>query len=173
MSMTLIAHTELGSAQAEIVFSSIPATFTDLLCVFSVRSAGAQQDFGLKFNTSTANFSNRYLIGAGSGSPFSGTSPANFLGVLVGSGQTASTFANGQLYVPNYAGSSNKSYSVDSVGENNATAAYQNILAGLWSQTTAINSLSIYQINGNDVAQYSSATLYGITAGSSGGVVVS
>ena len=171
MSMTLIQHTELASAQAEITFSSIPATFTDLLVVFSTRST-FRQDTSVKFNGSTANFSDRYLIGTGS-SVFSGTSPANFLGVLNGSGQTANTFASGQLYIPNYRTSAFKSWSVDSVGENNATEAYQNIIAGLWSVTDAITSVTIYQTNGDNLGQYSSATLYGITAGSSGGVVVS
>jgi hypothetical protein len=171
MTYTLIAHTELGSAAAEVTFSSIPATFTDLLLVFSTRSA-FRQDTSVKFNGSTANFSDRYLIGTGS-SVFTGTSPANFLGVLTGSGDTANTFASGQLYIPNYRGSALKSWSVDSVGENNATAAYQNVIAGLWNLTDAITSITIFQTNGDNLGQYTSATLYGITSGSSGGVVVS
>lgn len=172
MTYTLIAHTELGSAQANITFSSIPATFTDLVLVYSLRSSGGSSNFGIRFNGSASNFTNRWMYGTGA-SVASSSDFGNFIGVAPNSGWTASTFGNGQLYIPNYAGSSNKSWSVDAVSEQNATESYQTIVAGLWSQTTAINSLQIYQYQGNNIAQFSSATLYGITAGSSGGVVVS
>ena len=171
MSMTLIQHIELGSNQASITFSSIPATFTDLVLVYSLRSAN-RNDFGVRFNGSTANFSNRFLQGNGS-SASSGTGYGNFLGVMVSSSWTASTFGSGQLYIPNYAGSSAKSWSVDAVSENNATESYQLIIAGLWNQTAAITSLEIYQQQGDNIASGSSATLYGIRSGSSGGVTVS
>ena len=40
MTYTLIAHTELTGTQASVTFSSIPATFTDLLLVGSARTSG-------------------------------------------------------------------------------------------------------------------------------------
>ena len=51
--------------------------------------------------------------------------------------------------------------SADGVMENNATEAYQNLVAGLWSNTSAITSLTLAKSTGNFV-QYSSASLYGI-----------
>jgi hypothetical protein len=48
------------------------------------------------------------------------------------------------MYIPNYAGSSNKSVSIDAVTENNATAAEANLVAGLWSSTAAITSITLY-----------------------------
>ena len=173
MSMTVIEHIEVGSGgQAEIEFTSIPATFTDLYVVMSLRSESTASNFGLKFNGSSSDFTNRWMYGTGS-SVASATAFGNFLGVGDSTSQTANTFSSHTLYVPNYAGSTNKSWSVDSVNENNATEAYQTIVAGLWSQTTAISSLAIYQLNANDVGQYSSATLFGITAGSDGTTTVS
>jgi hypothetical protein len=174
MTYTLIAHTEVGSGgAANITFSSIPATFTDLLLVLSTRAATDTSSLSrLEINGLTTNQTIRYLEGGGSGSGASGTASRIFQ-IDNSSSFTANTFANVQIYIPNYASTTAaKSFSSDSVSENNATTALQWIAAGLWNSTAAINSIKIEPPSGN-FAQYSSATLYGITAGSSGGVVVS
>jgi hypothetical protein len=80
---------------------------------------------------------------------------------MTSSGATASTFNNADLYIPNYAGSNNKSFSIDSVSENNGTAAVASLFAGLWSQTAAITSITLTSRNGN-FDQYSTAYLYGV-----------
>jgi hypothetical protein len=86
------------------------------------------------------------------------------------SSQTSNTFLSGALYLPNYAGSTQKSFSVDSVGENNSTTAYQVLTAGLYNQTTAITALSVLTY-GSSLVQYSTASLYGILKGSGGASV--
>jgi hypothetical protein len=92
---------------------------------------------------------------------FSGFSPADFALINNQSGSTANTFASGEIYIPNYAGSTNKSISADTAGEANTTVAYAQISAELWSNTSAITSITIYSNVGN-LAQYTTATLYGI-----------
>ena len=172
MSMTLIAHTELGSAQATIEFTSIPATFTDLQLVVSARAdSSTSAIFRVSFNGVTTNLSDRKLTGAGSGTPSSGTS-SNIEPVITPSDATSGVFGSSLIYIANYSGTNAKSISVDSVTENNATTAYQRLVAGLFNTSSAITSIQLNNPSGN-FAQYSSATLYGITAGSSGGVVVS
>lgn len=173
MTYTLIAHTEVGSGGTSgIVFSSIPQTFTDLLCVTSLRynDNSVNGSAFIKLNGVTTNFSRRNLQGSGS-STTSGNASDSFIGNANGTTSTANTFGSLSLYIPNYRTSSNKSYSTDSVGENNATTIYQDLVAGLWSNSAAITSLEIYGFS--NILQYSSATLYGITAGSTPGVVVS
>jgi len=169
---TVIAHTEVGSGgAANILFSSIPQTYTDLVLVFSSRQETATgASVFINPNQLTTNQSTRYLEGDGA-SAASGTLSRIFTADTP-SNATANTFSNSIVYMPNYAGSTNKSFSIDTVTENNATTAYQRISAGLWSVSTAISSLEIIQPSG-DINQYSSATLYGITKGSSGGVTVS
>ena len=168
MSMTVIEHIEVGSGgAASITFSSIPADYDDLYLVCSLRSDTNPETF-LYPNGSTSNLSGRFLRGSGSGAD----SAALLRWYSNYSSQTANTFANMTAYFPNYAGSTAKSYSADSVNENNATLAYQTINAGLWNDTTPISSLTIDLSSGNFV-QYSSATLYGITAGSDGSTTVS
>jgi hypothetical protein len=176
MTYTLIAHTELTSSQSIIEFSSIPATFTDLLVVTSQR-ASSGSDFpaaGVRFNSATTNYSTRWLLGLGSGSGSSGNNTGTYLriGNVPGSSQTASTFSSISVYVPNYRVAAAKSVSADAVAENNSTGGIQNIVAGLWNDTAAITNVRVL-IDGFDMVSGSSATLYGITSGSSGGVVVS
>ncbi len=171
MTMVLIESQELASAAASITFTDIPQTYTDLYLVLSLRgSDSAVRTSYIEINGSSSNFSARSLRGDGSAtSSFTAT---NRIGEINGTSQTASTFTNDSVYLPNYSGSAYKSYSVDHTRENNATAASLEITAGLWSVTDAITSITINRNVGNFV-QYSSATLYGVLAGSDGVTSVS
>jgi len=176
---TVIAHTEVGSGGASTIeflnTGNIASTYTDLLLVMSLRTARSQvaDEVRIYFNSANSNLSTRYLEGAGSGTPASNTTANGLVGLCPANNATANTFGNLQVYIPNYAGSTNKSFSSDAVTEHNATEAYQSLVAGLWSQTSAITKITIVNQTSVNFVQYSSATLYGITKGSSGGVVVS
>ena len=170
MSMTVIQHIPVGSGgAASIEFTAIPQTYTDLKVVLSARTDSST--FGvvdtaiIYFNTDTAsttNYTSRTLYGAGSGS---GASDVVKRGAFTtGATATASTFGSVQYYIPNYTAAVNKSVSIDGVSENNATAAYQGIHAWLWSDTDAIDTITLKPETGGDFVQYSSATLYGITS---------
>jgi hypothetical protein len=171
--MTLIEHIEVGSGgAASITFSSIPATYTDLYVVVSGRTTQVNVADNPRIypNSSSSNLTYRYLRGSGTNAA-SGTT---YLGFVNADSSTSNTFGNWEFYIPNYASSNAKSISSNSVSENNATAAYSAISAILWDDTTAINALQILpQAGGYDWMQYSSFTLYGITAGSDGTTTVS
>ena len=157
-----IASVTVGSGgAANIEFTSIPGTFDDLVVHASLRGTTAQlyELTYLEFNNSTANLSSRGLEGNGS-TVSSYTNPTIYINAANGANSTSDTFSSHFIYVPNYAGGTNKSVSVDGVTENNATTAYASIQAGLWSQTGAITSLKL-KPTGNFV-QHSTATLYGI-----------
>lgn len=160
---TLISSTTVGAGgTSAITFSSIPATYTDLCLKLSLRYniAIIAGGLGLTLNGSTANFTYRYLEGNGSAAS-SGNGTGSFIGNSVGASATSNTFSNTKIYIPNYAGSTYKSISIDAVTENNATTAYADLLANLWSVTSAINSISI-DVGANSFVQYSTAYLYGI-----------
>jgi hypothetical protein len=173
MTMQLIQHQELGSAQASITFSSIPQTYTDLFIVFSGRSnrSATFDNIRIMPNGATTGVSSRMLYGSGSGA--SSFTEAYISGYTNANTATASVFGNSSIYIPNYTGSSQKSFSMDSVSENNATAASQAISAGLWTGTAAITSIVLDQGDGTDWQTYTSATLYGILKGSDGVTTVS
>ena len=145
---------------ANIEFTSIPATYTDLVLLTSVRVDGATAATQVTFNGGASGFSSRWLRGTGSAAS-SSTETFIHAGYANYSGTTASTFANASIYIPNYPGSNAKSVSVDSVSENNSSTAFAVLVAGLWTGTAAINQITLTPIFGNYV-QYSTATLYGI-----------
>ena len=173
MTMTLIQTvTAVGATTLSLEFSSIPQTYTDLVLVASLRSSN-DRFLSLRFNSSTTGFTNKQLVGEGS-TINNQNRTDTFVGYISNYQDTAATFANTSIYVPNYAGSTNKTFLIDTVSENNATTAYQGIVAGLWSNTAAITSIQLFILasNGYMVAD-SSASLYGITKGSDGIVTTS
>lgn len=159
---TLISSVTVGSGGASSIdFTSIPATYTDLLVVLSGRTNRATytaDNLTPKFNTSTANFTFRALSGDGNVT-YSDTS---YIPAFTASAATANTFSNVLIYVPNYTSSNYKSISIDSVTEHNGTTAYANLSAGLWSQTAAITSFGLQSATSSTIQQYSTAYLYGI-----------
>jgi hypothetical protein len=170
---TVIAHAEVPSGgQLGIEFTSIPQTYTDLLVLLSLRNEGAEEHILISFNGSSSNFSGRFL--AGIGTSVSSSTYARYLGNQMPSGAPSNTFGNAIVYIPNYTGSTNKSFSSDASGWTGDSSRFTNVItAGLWSVTDAITSVKFEPEAASDWAQYSSATLYGILKGSSGGVSVS
>ena len=161
---TLIASSTVGSGgAATISFSSIASTYTDLCLKLSARATGTgtAKSVLISYNGSASSFTSRFLEGNGS-SAASYTSPAQFIGNFTGGGATTSTFGNLELYIPNYAGSANKSASSDAVTENNATTAYSDLTASLWSNTAAITSITLTPEAGITFAEFSTAYLYGV-----------
>jgi hypothetical protein len=164
--ITLISSVTVGSGgAANIEFTSIPATYTDLLLKVSSRdgrAAATGSDLIIGFNASTANLTFKRIFGTGS-AVVSDSGSFGEIGIENASTSTASTFSNVEVYIPNYAGSNNKSWSADSASENNATEAYLQFTAGLWSITSAITSIKLTAEAGASFVQYSTAYLYGIS----------
>ena len=161
-----IATVSVGSGgAANMEFTSIPATYTDLIVVASMRSDAAvvSPNVKLQFNGSTTGYSERLVYGNGSAAASANRASTEILYIYGnGSSATASTFGSLNVYIPNYASANNKSVSVDTVNENNATAATAGLTAGLWSNAAAITSVKLTPETGSFV-QYSTATLYGIS----------
>jgi len=170
LTYTAIATTTVGSGGAtNIEFTNIPQTYTDLLLKVSARDNRPTSEYNfleISFNGSASTYNQRDLGGNGSivyssiddlgaNKPYIFTNAA---------GSTTSTFSNGEIYIPNYAGSNAKSFGIDGVTENNATAARAVLSAGIWSGTSAITSIKLLTYSGGSqtLQQYSTATLYGI-----------
>jgi len=157
-----IATVEVGSAgAANITFSSIPSGYTDLKLVASLRGDAAQILLKVQPNGDTTGLSRRSLYTDTGTGAFSGSASDSFAAFINSSAYTASTFSNMEIYFSNYAGSTAKSYSVDMVGENNATTTIMGLVAGLDTTTAAISSIVLTPNSGN-IVQNSTATLYGI-----------
>jgi hypothetical protein len=164
-----IATTTVGSGGAtNIEFTNIPGTYTDLLLKVSARDNRTNEYnfLEISFNGSASTYNQRDVGGNGS----IAYSSANDLGAnkpyifTNAASSTASTFSNGEIYIPNYTSSNAKSFSIDGVTENNATAARAVMSAGSWSGTSAITSIKLLTYSGGSqtLQQYTTATLYGI-----------
>lgn len=164
----LIASTTLGTAAANIEFTSIPATYDDLCLLVTLRSDVTGGDgfdsFNMRFNGDNgSNYTYRRIRGDGSGvASATATQTAMTTGYYNLANSTSNCFGNGEIYIPNYAGSTNKPVSATTVAEQNSSTAYIAAIAGLWSNTSAITSILLRPQSGNFVTN-SSAYLYGIT----------
>jgi len=164
----LIASSTVGSGgAANIEFTSIPSTYTDLCVKYSLRSAysgGTISGVKLTFNGSTSGYSYKQLYGFSSSAGSYGTGSTSELVFNQDSASnTASTFNNAEIYIPNYAGSNNKSVSIDSAVEQNASTGWElDLFAGLWSNSAAITSIKVVDYNATNFVEYSTAYLYGV-----------
>jgi hypothetical protein len=171
---TLIASNTVGSGGASsITFSSIPQTFTDLLLKTSLRGDTTNSDIGItgyqthytRINNNLSNLhKSLYLTGNGS-SASSGSAGLETVWRATGStnsSDTSNTFANSELYIPNYTGSSYKSASADMTGENNGTTSGMQLSAFIFQSTAAVTQIDVLASSGNFV-QYSTFYLYGIS----------
>jgi len=164
----LISSSTVGSGgTASITFSAIPATYTDLKIVGSTRQGATANGIQLwvTFNGTATGYSRRNVYGDGTSTASAGGSAevASRFAWAEDGNYTANTFGNFELYIPNYTAGNQKSFSTDSVTENNATEAYAGLFAGLSNVTAAITSVTMTISSGVTVfAQYSTAYLYGI-----------
>lgn len=165
--MVKIETVTVGSGgAANITFSNIPQTYTDLKLVLSIRTdrASVIDAVNVEINGSSSNLSYRDVSGNGT-TAASGTATVGRIALINGNSATASTFGNADVYFPNYTSSAAKSWSGDNVLENNATEGWQSLIAGLWNPATqaAITSLRLVPLIGPNFLQHSTATLYGIS----------
>lgn len=161
-----IAEVTVASPQANIEFTSIPSGYTDLKVVLSARTV-VDCAFALRFNGNSANYSGIVLRGDGSvTASYLVTDYGAFGSTAMGLGyieNESNTFASGEIYIPNYTSSNNKSVSVENMQEKNATnPVYLTVTAGLWSNASAITSITFVPDSSTSFTAYSTATLYGI-----------
>lgn len=168
---TLIEKITVGAAGAtDVTFTSIPQTYTDLQILISARSnrtSDFRDDHFIRFNGNTGtNYTTRNLNAIsnsiGSGTDTSQTSLGRMTVPANSSNVTVNTFGSSSIYIPNYTSSNNKSVSTDNVMESNSTTYWAlTMTAGLWAQTGAITSITIFPEVGSYM-QYSTFYLYGI-----------
>ena len=161
---TLISSNVLTTTTTNVVFNSLPTTYTDLLVKVSVRSIFAGADF-LKMNVSPATaYSNTLLLGNGSTASSSRNTGQGYLrvGYISNANDTSNTFSNGEIYIPNYRSTVDKPISSVGFSENNGTTAYIAAYANLLQTNDVINSLTFAAAN-DDMAAGTSFYLYGIS----------
>ena len=161
----LLERIELNASASSITFANIPQTgYTDLKVVVSAMNTVGLAVTTLKFNGSSSGYTYKALRGSGSAA-------ASFDQSTWGAGAYFQTGYNingtspnsNEIYIPNYAGATNKSVSIDGVQEANSSTAYSFLVAGLWSNTAAITSITVAP-DTDSFAANSTFSLYGLAA---------
>lgn len=161
-----IASQTLGSSAASVTFSDIPATYTDLVIVCSVKSTGAASSAGgsMRVNSDTgSNYSQTILYGTGSAAGSIRAANVDRMRVFGDIPTTGEQVA--VIGVMSYANTSvyktvlvryGSAISGDTVGG----------IVGLWRSTSAITSLILYSndAGADSFASGSTFSLYGIKA---------
>jgi hypothetical protein len=167
----LITTVTVGSGgSSSIDFTSIPGTYTDLLVAYSLRCtlSGGPYYFGdgaARINNDSGANYNRFVSRAREGSSATFGSTGTFLPLYetTAADASANTFGIGQLYIANYTSSKYKSVGIEGGSETqNNTQVQMGFGAGLWKSASAVTSIKLYEQNGTNFVQNSSASLYGI-----------
>jgi hypothetical protein len=155
---TPLATTTLAGTASSVTFSSIPATYRDLVLVVQARADTDTINLVARFNSDTGNNYNHVLMyGDGSAAAsFSSANRAN-IQIAVGSGTTTNAI-NTITSVLDYS-ATNKHKSTISKGDE---PAFTSAGAGRWANTAAITSFQVYTTTVNNFAIGSTFSLYGI-----------
>lgn len=168
LNQTLISETTLNSTVASVTIP-VPSGFTDIKLLMSARTTGSgtANNIGVYLNGSSSSYTGRYTGGQGnyaavSSSLTGGDGPLTIWTANFGGDSTANTFANSEIYIPNYTASVNKTFHTESVVENNSADGRVCLTTTTWANTAAVTSIVLTPQTGSFLAN-STFTLYGIT----------
>lgn len=151
-----IATTTLGSAQNTVSFTSIPATFTDLILIMDF-AINSNAEVFVSYNNATTGFSRVYFEGNGStttSNTFNSSGAAfNILG-------RSSTMTN-IIQIMNYA---NTNVYKATLARFSAPLDLLGALISTWQNTAAINRVDLSVQSAGTFNTGSIFTLYGIKA---------
>jgi len=157
-----IANTNGTGSSSSITFSSIPATYTDLVLIINGATTASTGNPCLRFNGDTAtNYSRTNMGGNGSVAYSDRETTVNRI-LLIGGVYFSTAFdTNLIVQIQNY--SNTTTYKTTLCRANKAGDAVD-ANVGLWRSTAAINSLTFFTASGNNISTASTFTLYGIAA---------
>ena len=171
---TVIDHTEMGaSGAASWNVTSIPSSYDHLLIKASLRISNSNEDSDMKirFNGDTGTNYSATGLYAFTSTPASarqtGQTGITYLSTN-GDNSTADTFGNMSVWIPHYSNTANYKQALTQYCVEGATTTDADwrtgVTAGLWSDTSAIDEISLFESGEFYVLmQYSTVTLYGVT----------
>ena len=159
---TPIATTTLGSATASYTFTSISASYTDVVLVATLEANGTNFDIQVgngSADTGT-NYSSTRIYGNGT-SALSDRQTNNSTGVTGNNASSSAVPVNFIAHFQNYANTTTNKTVLTRFNRSDGLAM---AVVGLWRSTSAINTIKIYSTNSSTLAIGSTFTLYGIAA---------
>lgn len=160
---TPIATITLASTDSEIVFSSIPATYRDLIVVVNVKMATGAVDWGrIKFNSSSSGYSWVNMAGTGSTTASESVSSETAGRISTYARWSTTQFTNVITQIMDY--SATDKHKTFLSRANDPAVNGVEAEASRWASTDAIHTIQIYQNDLNPMAIGSTFSLYGISA---------
>lgn len=156
-----IATQTLGSATADVTFSSIPGTYTDLVLVSNYGlSANADSRFYINADTGT-NYSMTNIRGDGTNTASSRNSSVGYFIWGLQNATVPTTLTSTAIYhFQNYANTTTYKTVIGGAGDAGALVIRR---VGLWRSTSAITEIKMSGISANFLSG-STFSLYGIKA---------
>jgi hypothetical protein len=160
-----LANITLGSSASSVTFSSIPATYRDLVLVIAAASNDSNQTAIMRFNGDTAgNYNMVHMIGTGGGSGSSQTeNSVGFLNISKGIGVPTSL---GDVtiisQIMDYSATDKHKTALTRANSVNSPFPGTSAQAGRWGNTVAITSVAIALSSGGNYITGSTFSLYGI-----------
>jgi hypothetical protein len=158
-----IASTTTTGSAITVTFSTIPATYTDLLLISNAGGIVNGSDLRMRINGDTGNnYSETYLSGSGS-AVFSGraSNQSRFSLTYYGNMPSGSSRATIITQIMNY---SNSTTNKTCLTRANSAATGTDAIVHLWRNTSAITSISLLELGPTGFTDGSTFTLYGIKA---------
>jgi hypothetical protein len=156
-----IATVTAGGSSAVVTFSSILATYTDLILVTNLQGAGSVGTFVTVNNDTSANYSRTNLSGTGSSATSTRSTNATKFDPTVNGYVTNFMKMNALIHFLNYANTT--TYKTFLARSNNVEVG-ADATVGLWRSTAAIDRIDVTVGGSGNWASGSTFTLYGIKA---------
>ena len=172
----VIDHTELSSTTVAWAEASISSSYDHLLLEGSIRSAAVAnwQNLWIRVGNggldTGSNYSSIYLTNVNSSSLSAGRATGQTKWAyqyIHAAAAMANAYGSLRIWLPNYADTTGYKQAIIQTGlvMNTTSSSHSSLTrtAGVWHSTSAITNLEVSEPNAG-MTQYSSFTLYGITA---------
>jgi len=158
-----IATTTLGSSTASVTFSSIPATYTHLQIRANVLGPSGGYDFLCQINGDTAtNYNFHYLAGTGAVAASGAGTTTAFINLANNFTQGTTIPGVAVVDILDYANTNKYKTTRALAGADANGSGWLQLGSGLWRNTAAITSITIYLASSQSFSTNSSFALYGL-----------
>lgn len=157
----LIASNVLTSSASSVTFSSIPATYRDLIVVYDIRANSGFTTPAFRVNSDSGNnYNDVWMSGNGSAASSGANSNISF----IAPSQMSSPDTERQMVITHFMDYSATDKHKTVLARANRAGGWVFASAFRWANTSAINSITVFELGSANFASGSTFYLYGIVS---------
>jgi hypothetical protein len=166
--MDFIQTTSVGAGgTGSVTFSSIPSTYKHLQIRWVAQHTGAVDNtsMAVRLNGDTgSNYTQHRMYGDGAGTASIANTSASFMRSdrMNSPASASSVFGTAVIDLLDYSSTAKLTTMRSLGGVDNNGSGFLALTSGLWLNTAAVTSVTLYPADTGNLAQYSSFSLYGI-----------